>query len=169
VFTKNRGRLMEGAETERLFEAVLCQARGQNLLSGEHFTVDGTLIRAWAHRDSFHPKDDPPNRGTGTDGELLLRDTHESSTDEEARLYKKSTTAERAACLAISEQLPRDGRAITLGADKQYQDPSFIAALRQRGVVPRVAESEEGQNVCKKSLLQEERDSEGLRVSQQKR
>jgi transposase len=70
VFTKNRERLMQGAVTERLFEAVLSQARERDLLSEEHFTVDGTLIRAWAHRDSFPPKDDPPTRGTGHGGEV---------------------------------------------------------------------------------------------------
>ena len=200
VFSKNRERLMQGAVAERLFEAVLGQAREQGLLSEEHFTVDGTLIRAWAHRDSFHAKDDPPTRGSGHGGEVLLRDTHESSTDEEARLYKKSeaapslpsylghvltenrnglvvavcatqssTTAEREACLAMLDELPRDGRAITLGADKQYQDATFVAALRQRGVVPHVAEYEKGRNVCKNSLRAAERESEGFRVSQQKR
>ena len=156
VFTKNRERLMQGAVTERLFEAVLKQARERDLLSEEHFTVDGTLIRAWAHRDSFHAKDEPPSpgQGSGHGGEVLLRDTHESSTDREARLYKKSeasaslpsylghvvtenrngmvvavcatqssTTAEREACLAMLDGMGQEAGAITLGADKQYQDP----------------------------------------------
>jgi transposase len=202
VFTKNRERLMQGAVTERLFAAVLGQARERGLLSEEHFTVDGTLIRAWAHRDSFHAKDEPPSpgQGSGHGGEVLLRDTHESSTDGEARLYKKSTaapalpsylghvvtenrnglvvgvcatqsstTAEREACLSMLDGMGREAGAITLGADKQYQDPTFIGQLRQRGVVPHVAEYESGRNVCKNSLLAEERNSEGFRVSQQKR
>jgi transposase len=200
VFTKNRERLMQGAVAERLFEAVLAQAREQQLLSEEHFTVDGTLIRAWAHRDSFHPKPDPPSRGTGSGGEVLLRDTHESSSDGEARLYKKSTaapslpsylghvvienrnglvvascatqsstTAEREACLQMLETVLAGQGSITLGADKQYQDPTFVSQLRQRGVVPHVAEYETGQNRCKNSLLPEERDGEGFRVSQRKR
>ena len=202
VFTKNRERLMQGAVTERLFEAVLKQARERDLLSEEHFTVDGTLIRAWAHRDSFHAKDEPPSpgQGSGHGGEVLLRDTHESSTDGEARLYKKSvagpslpsylghvvtenrnglvvavcatqcsTTAEREACLAMLDGMGREAGAITLGADKQYQDPTFVAALRQRRVVPHVAEYERGRNMCKNSLRAEERDSEGFRRSQQRR
>lgn len=90
VFTKNRERLMKGEVSERLLLAVLEQAREKQLLSEEHFTVDGTLIHAWANRRSFQPKQDPPDRGTGWGGKKLLRDTHESKTDPEARLYKKS-------------------------------------------------------------------------------
>jgi len=59
-------------------------------LDDEHFTVDGTLLEAWASRDSFEPKKDPPQRGSGVRGRKLLRDLHESKTDPEARLYKKS-------------------------------------------------------------------------------
>jgi hypothetical protein len=60
------------------------------LLDDEHFTVDGTLLEAWASRVSFEPKKDPPQRGSGVRGRKLLRDLHESKTDPEARLYKKS-------------------------------------------------------------------------------
>ncbi len=94
VFTKNRERLLEGEVAQRLLEAVLQQAREHNLLSEEHFTVDGTLIEAWASRRSFVPKDPPPTVGTGAGGKKLLRDTHVSTTDPEARLYKKSTAGE---------------------------------------------------------------------------
>src|SRR5882762_4049201 len=59
VFTKNRERLMRGEVSERLLESVVEQARGGGLLSEEHFTVDGTLIQAWANRRSFRPKDPP--------------------------------------------------------------------------------------------------------------
>ena len=92
VFTKNRERLMQGEVAERLFDAVLAQARAKKLLSEEHFTVDGTLIRAWASRNSFHAKDEPPTKGSGSGGKILLRDSHESKTDPEARLYKKTTS-----------------------------------------------------------------------------
>jgi transposase len=200
VFTKNRERLMQGEVAERLFDAVLGQARAKNLLSEEHFTVDGTLVRAWASRNSFHPKDEPPTKGTGSGGKVLLRDTHESKTDPEARLYKKSdsgaavpsylghvltenrkglvvagcvtqssTTAEREACLQMLNAMPRGEKPITLGADKQYQDPTFIGDLRKRGVVPHVAEYDKGANVGKNSLTMEERASEGFRISQKKR
>jgi transposase len=200
VFTKNRERLMQGGVAERFFDAVLAQARAGNLLSEEHFTVDGTLIRAWANRGSFRPKDDPPTKGTGVGGKVLLRDTHESKTDPEARLYKKadaaaslpsylghvitenrnglvvancatqsSTTAEREACLEMLGQIARAEGTITLGADKQYQDPQFVSALRSRGVVPHVAEYEKGANLGRNSLTLQERNSEEFKVSQRKR
>src|SRR6195256_3363403 len=89
VFTKNRERLMRGEVSERLLESVVEQARGGGLLSEEHFTVDGTLIQAWANRRSFRPKDPPPARG-GEGGKPCLRDTHESTSDAEARLFKRS-------------------------------------------------------------------------------
>ena len=93
VFTKNRERLIGGAISQQLLDAVLVEAREHDLLSEEHFTVDGTLIQAWAAARSFHEKSDPPapGAGSGYDGEVLLRDKVESSTDPEARLYKKST------------------------------------------------------------------------------
>jgi transposase len=94
VFSKNRERLLRGEIAQRLLEAVLEQARAHDLLSEEHFTVDGTLLEAWASRRSFVPKDPPPSAGTGAGGKKLLRDTHVSTSDAEARLYKKSTAGE---------------------------------------------------------------------------
>lgn len=94
VFTKNRERLLQGEIADGFFEAVLKQAEQEGLLSDEHFTVDGTLIEAWAHRRSFQEKQDPPQQGTGSGGRMTLRDTHESKTDPEARLYKKSAAGE---------------------------------------------------------------------------
>jgi transposase len=93
VFTKNRERLIAGAVSQRLLESVLVEAREHDLLSEEHFTVDGTLIQAWAAARSFKGKNDPPapGQGSGWGGEVLLRDKVESKTDPEARLYKKST------------------------------------------------------------------------------
>src|SRR6202047_5424981 len=63
VFTKNRERLLEGKIAEAFFARVVEQAERQGLLSDEHFTVDGTLIEAWANRRSFHEKEDPPKKG----------------------------------------------------------------------------------------------------------
>lgn len=94
VFTKNRDRLLEGEIAQVFFEQVLEQAAQQGLLSDEHFTVDGTLIEAWANRRSFQEKQPPPSRGSGNKGQKLLRDTHESKSDPEARLYKKSVAGE---------------------------------------------------------------------------
>src|SRR6204780_1432317 len=71
VFTKNRERLMAGEGSQRLLEAVLRQAGEHNLLSEEHFTVDGTLIQAWASRKSFVPKQKPPDKGSGSRGKKL--------------------------------------------------------------------------------------------------
>ncbi len=77
------------------FDAVVRQAREAGLLSDEHFTVDGTLIEAWASAKSFKPKDGPPSAGDGSDGMVDFRgqrrsnDTHESTTDEEAKLARK--------------------------------------------------------------------------------
>jgi hypothetical protein len=69
---------------------VLEQARGRQLLSDEHFSVDGTLIEAWASEKSYQKKEQPPSRGSGKRGEMLKRDTHASQTDPEAQLYRKS-------------------------------------------------------------------------------
>ena len=93
VFTKNRERLIEGAVSQQLLESVLVEARAHNLLSEEHFTVDGTLIQAWAAARSFKDKSDPPapGAGSGHKGTVLLRDKVESTTDPDARLYKKAT------------------------------------------------------------------------------
>jgi transposase len=93
VFTKNRERLIAGAVSQQLLDAVLVEAREHDLLSEEHFTVDGTLIQAWAAARSFKEKSDPPapGSGSGSSGEVLLRDKVESTTDPEARLYKKAT------------------------------------------------------------------------------
>ena len=93
VFTKNRERLIEGAVSQQLLEAVLVEARQKQLLSEEHFTVDGTLIQAWAAARSFKAKPDPPapGAGSGHQGEVLLRDKVESRTDADARLYKKAS------------------------------------------------------------------------------
>jgi transposase len=93
VFTKNRERLIAGEASQQLLVAVLGDARKLDLLSEEHFTVDGTLMQAWASAQSFKAKKDPPppGAGSGKDGELLLRDKVESTTDADARLYKKAT------------------------------------------------------------------------------
>ncbi len=93
VFSKNRARLIAGEASRQLLLAVVEEARAHQLLSEEHFTVDGTLLQAWASRRSFKEKSEPPDRGTGTRGRKLLRDTHQSTTDPEARLYRKSGSA----------------------------------------------------------------------------
>ncbi len=177
VFTKNRERLLAGDIAHAFFERVLAHARQRQLLSDEHFTVDGTLIEAWASQKSFKPKtagsapppDDPGNPTVDFRGERRSNDTHASTTDPEARLYKKGRRQEAKLGylghvlmdnrhgLAVQTQLtPATGRAereaalamttrlrcgATLGADKAYDLPEFVAALRQHGLTPHVAQN----------------------------
>jgi transposase len=104
VFSKNRERLLKGGIAEGFFQAVLEQARAQGLLSDEHFTVDGTLIEAWAGHKSFKrkdqgasntpPDDDPGNRSVDFHGEQRRNDTHQSTTDPEALLARKGAGKE---------------------------------------------------------------------------
>lgn len=209
VFTKNRERLIEGAVSERLLRAVVAEAGKQRLLSGEHFTVDGTLIQAWAGSRSFEEKSDPPGpgQGSGRGGEVLLRERVESKTDPEARLYKKAagdksvpsyqghvlmenrnglvvaaqascsaTTAEREAALAMLDRVVRPpgqrahGAEVTLGADTQYQDAKFVAALRERAVRPHLSEyTKGGKNLGKNALSESERTDPRRSISQRKR
>ena len=98
VYSKNRDRLLAGNIAEVFFDEVLAEAKDANLLSDEHFTVDGTLIEAWAGMKSFRPKDgsgagpsdsDPGNPTVNFHGEKRSNDTHESTTDPEALLARK--------------------------------------------------------------------------------
>lgn len=180
VFTKNRQRLLDGEIAQEFFNKVLSQARAKRLLSDEHFSVDGTLIEAWASQKSFRPKDGDGATGGGTDsgrnaetdfhGHKRKNDTHESTSDPEARLYKKSTGAEaklaflghvlmenrnglvvKARLTEASGYAERDaalemvadlpeGGRITLGADKGFDEVGFIDALRASGVTPHVSQ-----------------------------
>jgi len=86
VFSKNRERLLEGEIANEFFAVVVEQARAMRLLSDEHFTVDGTLIEAWASHKSFRPKDDGNDKGGGNfHGSRRRNETHESKSDPEAR------------------------------------------------------------------------------------
>lgn len=98
VFSKNRDRLLEADVARQLFEQVLAQAQARGLTSDEHFSVDGTLIEAWASQRSFRRKDgsddDNPdgggrNAGRNFHGEKRSNDTHESRTDPDARMARK--------------------------------------------------------------------------------
>jgi len=198
VFSKNRDRLIEADISQQLLLAVVEQARASQLLSAEHFTVDGTLIQAWASRRSFKEKMDPPDRGTGARGRKLLRDTHESTTDPEARLYRKNSSGvsvpsylghvitenrnglvvaamatqsgnseERRAAMKMLKRLKR-GKAMTLGADKSYQEEGFVRGLRAEQVVPHVAEYAPNPKWAN-WLTECERNDAGYAVSQRKR
>jgi IS5 family transposase len=180
VFTKNRDRLLQGEVAQAFFEQVLAQAREAKLLSSEHFTVDGTLIEAWAGHKSFKPKDgSQPPSGDGTRNpsvdfhdEKRGNDTHQSTTDPDARLFKKSKGAPAQLCylghvlmenrngLAVAARLTQatgtaereacldmieqigGNRRITLGADKAYDVHDHVDTLRSLKVTPHVAQND---------------------------
>jgi transposase len=180
VFTKNRDRLLEGDVATKFLAAVVAQARGRNLLSDEHFSVDGTLIDAWASMKSFRPKDDgdgPPGPGRNAErdfrGERRSNQTHASTTDPEAKLYRKANgQASRMAFMGHVLMENRNGLVvgarvtqatgtaereaalalvdglgakgrITLGADKAYDAREFVRDLRARKVTPHIARNEQ--------------------------
>ncbi|MCW6534053.1 IS5 family transposase [Sphingomonas lycopersici] len=180
VFTKNRDRLLEGDVATKFLAAVVAQARSRNLLSDEHFSVDGTLIDAWASMKSFRPKDDgndPPGPGRNSErdfrGEKRSNQTHTSTTDPEAKLYRKANgQASRMAFMGHVLMENRNGLVvgalltqatgtaereaalalvdgleakgrITLGADKAYDAREFVRDLRARKVTPHIARNEQ--------------------------
>ena len=182
AFTTNRDRLLEGDVAAKLLEAVLSHPRVRQLLSREHFTVDGTLVGAWASLKSFRPKDDrdepPGGRNASRDfhGERRRNDTHASTTDPDARLFRKGHGKEAKLCfmghvlmenrhgLVVEAALTRAagfaerlaavalvaGRAgprpITVGADKGYDTGDFVMELRELGAVPHVAQNTAGRH-----------------------
>jgi transposase len=204
VFTKNRERLLEGDIARAFFERVLCHARAQHLLSDEHFTVDGTLIEAWAGQKSFKKKgdksknspDDPGNPAVDFKGEKRSNVTHESTTDPDARLYKKAKGQESKLCylghllmenrngLAVNARITKaSGKAerqaaidmlgelpgksrITVGADKAYDTKDFIKQTRNLHATPHVA-----QNTKRRASAIDERTTHhaGYPISQRKR
>lgn len=116
VFTKNRERLLVGEVAQGFFTAVLAQAGVQGLLSNEHFTVDGTLIEAWAGHKSFKrkgadshlPPDDPGNPSVDFHGERRTNVTHQSTTDPQSRLARKGPGKE--AKLSYAGHVQMDNR-----------------------------------------------------------
>lgn len=90
VFTKNRARFLDADLAQHWLRAVVLEAHASKLIDEDHFSIDGTLIQAWASQRSYRPKSDPPARGTGRHGKLLKRDLFESGTDPNARLYRRS-------------------------------------------------------------------------------
>jgi transposase len=107
TFSKNRDRLLEGAVAARFLSAMLAQPRVKRLLSSDHFSVDGTLVEAWASMKSFRPKDGPddpaaPDGGRNPEadfrGEKRSNTTHASTTDPDAKLYRKGPGMEARLC-----------------------------------------------------------------------
>ena len=166
---------------ERCFSEVLAQAKDADLLSDEHFSVDGTLIEAWASQKSFKRKDgggappadnDPGNPTVNFHGEERRNDTHESTTDPDARLARKSGSHEaklaycgnvmienRNGLVVDTELLICSGTAerdaarmmigslegserVTVGADKGYDTKDFVKDLRDMNATPHVAQNQ---------------------------
>jgi len=176
-FTKNRDRLLAGEIAAKFLRAVLAQPRVKRLLSSDHFSVDGTLIEAWASIKSFRRKDggdnDPDRTGRnaerGFHKEKRSNDTHQSTSDPQARLYKKgdgqpgklcymgacadgkpSRPGRRGGVTQATGKAEREAalamlerrplrRRITFGADKAYDVRQFVKDLRERKVTPHIA------------------------------
>jgi transposase len=175
VFSKNRERLLNEEIAEGFFRRVI--ERAKPFMSDEHFTVDGTLIEAWASHKSFRRKDGkgkPPEAGGDVDfhGEKRKNETHESTTDPDARLFKKSKGSEaklsylghvlmenrngllvqtflteangRAERHAalLMAEVIPGGRRVTLGGDKNYDTQEFVRELRGMNITPHVAQND---------------------------
>jgi transposase len=181
-FSKNRERLLSGDIGRRFLEQTVAQAQEAGLTSDEHFSVDGTVLEAWASHKSFKKKDGSDDDGGGEGGgrnrhvdfrgERRKNDTHGSTTDPDARMYTKGdrqgaklsylghivienrnglvvgaevTLAdgnhrEREAAARLLADAPRNNRA-TVGADKNFDTAGFVAAVREQGVTPHVAQN----------------------------
>lgn len=139
VFTKNRDRLLTQAVAQRFFQLVVAQATPW--MSDEHFTVDGTLIEAWASHKSFQRKDDDTD-GDGRDfrGQARKNDTHASKTDPDARLYRKSDGVEaRLAYLGHVLMENRHGlvvQAVATRATGTAERDAAVQMLEAQGVGP---------------------------------
>jgi transposase len=174
TFSKNRDRLLTHAIAQGFLSSLLALPDVKGLLSAEHFSVDGTLLEAWASMKSFRPKDgsgEPPS--PGRNGEADFRETkrsnetHASTTDPDARLFRKGGGQEsRLAYLGHALMENRNGLVVgaeaslatgtaerdaaatfserlpkgaTLGADKNYDVEAFVEGLKARGIEPHVA------------------------------
>lgn len=206
TFTKNRDRLLAGEIAGAFFEAVLIHAESAKLLSDEHFTVDGTLLEAWASHKSFQRKDgtppsnDPPSAGSNPTidfkGERRTNDTHQSTTDPDARLYKKARGREAhlgylghvlmenrhgllvdALVTLATGTAERDAalvmisrrpgaHRITVGADKAYDTRDEVRTLRELHATPHVAQFTTGR---RSAIDGRTTHHPGYAVSQQKR
>jgi len=175
VFTKNRERLQQGEVFQKFMARLLDHEKVKPLLSDEHFSVDGTLIEAWASHKSFKPKDGKDDDdGSDFHGQRRKNDTHQSTSDSQAKLYRKAagrearlsymghalmenrnglavagavseangTAERRTAEKLLKRQAKRSRRRITAGEDKAYDTRDHVAALRDIGVTPHVAQND---------------------------
>jgi len=182
VFSKNRECLLNTEVAAHFFKAIGEQARQRDLMSADHFSVDGTLLEAWASMKRFRPKDgsDKPDSGRGRNPDVDFRgqqrknDTHASTTDPDARLYKKAKgDAAKLRCMGHALMENRNGlvvntrvtvangtaerdtavslleevpgrHRVTVGADKGYDAAGFVRRCRERVVTPHVTQKKRG-------------------------
>ena len=147
TFTKNRTRLLDHEVADEFFAAVVRQAKLRRYISSDHFSVDGTLLQAWASHKSFKPKDGPqdgPPAGRNAEvqwhGQKRSNDTHASTTDPESRLYRKSHNT--AATLCYSGHLLMENRnALIVDAELTTADgyAERATALEMLGRLPTTA------------------------------
>jgi Transposase DDE domain len=204
VFTKNRNRLVNGDIAKQFFQSVVTEAKALDLMSDEHFTVDGTLLEACASLKSFKridgeeppPADDPGNPTVDFHGEKRSNETHQSTTDPDARLARKGRGKEaklsysanvlmenRSGLVADVEVMPATGTAerdaalvmiqsiagtdtVTVGADKAYDTKDFVAEVRNMNATPHVAQNNNGR---KSAIDGRTTRHAGYAISQQKR
>jgi transposase len=193
TFSFNRERLFDEEVAQQFFDNTVLVAQLKQLTSNEHFSVDGTLLEAWASHKSFRPKD-----GGGDDddfhGQSRSNDTHESTTDPDARLARKGKgkeaklsyqanvlmenrngllvavevchatgRSEREGALRLIDEMYL-GKDCTLGADKGYDTREFVAALHDRGILPHIARNTAGR---RSAISDDIAGSTGYAVSQQ--
>lgn len=201
TFTKNRDRLLNGDVAAAFFEAVLIHADAERLLSDDHFTVDGTLLEAWASHKSFRPRDEEPPAGGANPtvdfhGQRRTNATHASTTDPDARLYKKARGREarlgylghvlmehRSGLIVKATVTPADGygerdaavtmignlrgrHRLTVAGDKGYDTRDFVASLRAMHVTPHIAQHTTGR---RSAIDRRTTRHAGYEVSQRKR
>jgi transposase len=201
TFSKNRDRLLASDVAGAFFDGVLARARAAGLLSDEHFTVDGTLLEAWASLKSFRrtkeeptgPPDDPGNPMVNFHGESRRNDTHQSTTDPDARLARKGqgkeaklsyaghvlldnrhglvanvcTTAATGTAERDAAHLLLDASAppgSTVGGDKGFDVASFVASVRALAITAHVAQKRNGSAIDGRTTRHA-----GYAISQQKR
>ncbi len=196
TFSFNRDRLFDDEIAQRFFEHTVLLAQMKDLVSSEHFSVDGTLLEAWASHKSFRRKDGKDDDGDDFHGTKRSNDTHESKTDADARLmrkgkgkeaklsYQANTLMENRNGLLVGVDVrhatgtsERDGAlalvdemllgvGCTLGADKAYDTQDFVESICARGIAPHFARNTKGR---RSAIDDATADSAGYAISQQVR
>jgi transposase len=143
-FSRNRDRLLEHEVAHRFLQKVVERAKREALMSSEHFSVDGTMIEAWASMKSFRPKDEDDDKGDGNGwsdfkGEKRTNDTHESKTDPEAKLLKKARGQQAKLCFVEHVLMEnRNGLIVDLTLEPAVgvTEPTAALKLLARAIPP---------------------------------